>query len=219
MEISTTHSNDIKEIVAALVKVQGVLKPAIFNKVNPHFKSRYADFSSCMDTCRIPLSENGIAIIQSCQTIDSKLCLVTMLAHTSGQWIKSEFPIISSKMDSQGIGSAMTYAKRYSLSGLIGIVADEDTDDDGESAVGRGKTTKVKEVVENEKESISKYLNLFDKEEKILAMEYLKVVQKHFDWTISNTIEQLMKDIPKLFEKFNAWKNKNKKIEDSSMEI
>ncbi len=139
-EVKNSHSSEIKEFVAALAKAQGMMKPAIFNKSNPHFKSRYADFSSCMDACRIPLSENGLAVMQYCSTIEGKMYLVTMIAHISGQWMKSEFPLISAKQDSQGIGSAMTYAKRYSLCGMIGIVADEDVqgDDDGETAVGRG---------------------------------------------------------------------------------
>lgn len=131
------QTEDIKELVAALSKAQSVMKPAVFNRINPHFRNRYADFTSCMDACRMPLSENGLAVIQFCETIDGKLNLVTMLAHTSGQWMRSEFPIISAKMDSQGIGSAMTYAKRYSLCGMVGIVADEESDDDAEAAVGR----------------------------------------------------------------------------------
>lgn len=138
-ELKISHSPEIKEFVSALAKAQGVMKPAVFNRINPHFKTRYADFTSCMDACRGPLSENGLAPIQYCETIEGKLNLVTMLAHTSGQWMKSEFPLIPSKMDSQGIGSAMTYAKRYSLCGMVGIVADEEGDDDGEAAVGRGK--------------------------------------------------------------------------------
>lgn len=139
--LKISHSTEIKEFISALVKAQGIMKPAVFNRINPHFKSRYADFSSCMEACRFPLSENGIAVIQYCETIEGKLNLITMLAHISGQWMKSEFPLISAKMDSQGIGSAMTYAKRYSLCGMVGIVADEDVsgDDDGETAVGRGK--------------------------------------------------------------------------------
>ena len=135
--INIKTSEQISEIVSALAKAQSKMKPAVFNRVNPHFKTRYADFTSCMEACRGPLSENGIAIVQSCQTIDGKLNLVTLLAHTSGQWMTSEFPLISAKLDSQGIGSAMTYAKRYSLCGMVGIVADEEGDDDGEAAVGR----------------------------------------------------------------------------------
>lgn len=139
----SVQSGEIKELVAALAKAQGAMKPAVFNRINPHYKNRYADFTSCMDACRGPLSENGLAIVQYCQTIDGKLNLVTKLAHISGQWMESEFPIIASKMDSQGIGSAMTYAKRYSLCGMIGVVADEEGDDDGEAAVGRPQNKPV----------------------------------------------------------------------------
>lgn len=134
------QTEDIKELVGALSKAQSVMKPAVFNKINPHFKSRYADFTSCMDACRTPLSSNGLSVMQYCDTIDGKLQLVTMIAHTSGQWIKSFFPLIPKNMDSQGIGSAMTYAKRYSLSSMLGIVSDEE-DDDAETADGRGKNT------------------------------------------------------------------------------
>lgn len=139
-EIKLSHSINITEFISALVKAQGSMKPAVYNKKNPYFNSKYADFSSCMDACRAPLSDNGLAVIQHCATIGGQLNLVTMIAHVSGQWMKGEFPLIPTKMDSQGIGSAMTYAKRYSLCGMLGIVADEDlNDDDGETADGRGK--------------------------------------------------------------------------------
>jgi hypothetical protein len=128
-------SSEIKELISALAKVQGELRPAVFNKVNPHYKTRYADFTSCMDACRDPLSKNGLAIIQTPQTINGHPVLVTMLAHESGQWLTGEFPLIAARQDSQGLGSAMTYAKRYSLCGILGIVADDD--DDGNSAIGK----------------------------------------------------------------------------------
>lgn len=148
MENVVTHltiktSPQINEIVAALAKAQGEMKPAVFNRVNPHFRNRYADFTSCMDAVREPLSKNGLAISQMpSTTADGKFVLVTLLAHGSGQWMAGEFPLISAKQDSQGIGSAMTYAKRYSLCGMLGIVADEEVDaddDDGEAAAGRGQ--------------------------------------------------------------------------------
>jgi len=175
-----------------------VMKPAIYNKINPHFKSRYADFSSCMDACRLPLAENGLAIIQSCETIDGKLNLVSMLAHISGQWMKSEFPIITTKMDSQGIGSAMTYAKRYSLCGLIGIVADEEGDDDGEAAVGRPK---------QEVNLLPSLLQMFDPSDKELVKEYISEVKKLFNWTEQETIKKFL-DEKEILIKFNTWKTK-----------
>ncbi len=68
-------------------------------------------------------------------------------------------------------------------------------------------------LIENEQEYINKYLNLFDQEDKHHAMEYLKVVQKHFEWTTIQAIKELIKDESKLFDKFNSWKNKIKKTE------
>lgn len=68
-------------------------------------------------------------------------------------------------------------------------------------------------VVENEREYIDKFLNLFDKEDKMHAMEYLKVVQKHFEWTAIQAIKELLKDEKKLFDKFNSWVKKIKKAE------
>ncbi len=126
------QSEAINELVTALAKAQGKMKPAVFNKVNPHFKNRYADFTAIMDACRLPLSDNGLSVMQYCETLGEKLMLVTMLAHTSGQWIKSQFPLTTTQNTSQAIGSAMTYGKRYCLSSMLGIVSDED--DDGEAA-------------------------------------------------------------------------------------
>ncbi len=130
------QTEDIKELVSALSKAQGKMEPAKFNRINPHFKNRYADFTAIMEACREQLSLNGLSIMQYCETMNEKLYLVTMLAHVSGQWIKSLFPLNPKNMDSQSIGSAMTYAKRYSLSAILGIVSDEE-DDDGEASHGR----------------------------------------------------------------------------------
>ncbi len=67
--------------------------------------------------------------------------------------------------------------------------------------------------IENEKDYIDKFLNLFDKEDKHLALEYLKAVQQHFEWSSIQAIKELLKDEKKLFDKFNSWKNKLKKAE------
>src|SRR5690349_6289254 len=139
--LTIKHSDQINEIASALAKAQGEMKPAVFNKKNPHFGQRYADFTGCMDACRAPLSTNGLAVSQlPTFTNDGKFVLNTLLLHSSGQWMACEFPLNSKTPDNiQSLGSAMSYAKRYSLCGMLGIVADEDIDDDGESAEGRGQ--------------------------------------------------------------------------------
>jgi len=116
-------SEQISELAAALAAAQGMMENAVMNRVNPHFKSKYADLAAIFDAARKPLSANGLAIVQ---TIGDGV-LHTRLLHTSGQWIASEHPLPMSGKP-QEIGSALTYARRYSLSALIGIAADEDDD-------------------------------------------------------------------------------------------
>lgn len=70
-------------------------------------------------------------------------------------------------------------------------------------------------ILENEKEYLDRFLDLFDKEDKHFAMEYLKIVQKHFEWTTIKAVKELLKDEKRLFDKFNSWKNKIKKAEET----
>jgi len=134
-----SQSEVINELAAALSKAQGEMQAAIKDKINPFFKSSYADLGSVWDAARPVLSKYGLCVIQTTEIIadGSKIILVTTLAHTSGQWVKSYLPLNPSKNDSQGIGAAITYLRRYSLSAIVGVVCDED--DDGETVVGRGK--------------------------------------------------------------------------------
>src|SRR5687767_2258754 len=124
-----TTSEQINEIAAALAKAQGVMKNAALNKVNPHFKSKYADLAGIRDTVIPSLAANGIAVVQTLDAASEGVayCLLTRLIHTSGQWIESLCPIPSGQ-DMQKMGSAITYARRYSLSAICGIAADEDDD-------------------------------------------------------------------------------------------
>jgi hypothetical protein len=133
------HSELINELSAALSKAQGEMQAAIKDKVNPFFKSSYADLGSVWDAARPVLSKHGLCVMQTTEiTPDgNRIIMVTTLAHTSGQWMKSFLPLNPAKNDSQGIGAAITYLRRYSLSAIVGVVCDED--DDGETAVGRGK--------------------------------------------------------------------------------
>jgi hypothetical protein len=134
------QSEVINELAAALSKAQGEMQAAIKDKVNPFFKSSYADLGSVWDAARPVLSKYGLCIMQTTEinADGSKIIMVTTLAHTSGQWVKSFLPLNPAKNDSQGIGAAITYLRRYSLSAIVGVVCDED--DDGEIASGRGKT-------------------------------------------------------------------------------
>ena len=127
-------SNEIGDLAKALAAVQGAMKPAPMNKVNPFFKSKYADLAAIIESSRSLLVKNGLAITQTVEmdSDTSKDLLVTTLMHSSGQWIEGRQRLNPAKDDPQGLGSALTYARRYGYSALIGQVADPD--DDGNAA-------------------------------------------------------------------------------------
>lgn len=128
-------SEQIDKLTEALAKAQGAMQSATLNKTNPHFRSKYADMAAVLEAIRQPLSDNGLAYTQTIEIRESGTVLVTRLAHTSGQWIESEFPLPSTAKI-QEMGSALTYARRYSLSAIICNAADED--DDGNAAQDGG---------------------------------------------------------------------------------
>lgn len=134
-----TKSESINELAGALAKAQSEMKGAVKDSSNPFFKSNYADLASVWDSCRGPLTKHGLSVSQVTSLREGhSLVLETVLMHSSGQWLNSEYPINPVKNDPQGLGSALSYARRYSLSALIGAYAD---DDDGEGSMDRNERT------------------------------------------------------------------------------
>lgn len=129
------QSESIGTLAAALAKAQGEIENAKFNRVNPHFKNKYADLTAIFDAVRSPLSKNGLAVTQTIEVRETGMILSTKLMHSSGEWLGSEYPLPVSARP-QEFGSALTYAKRYSLASIVGVSADED--DDANAAQGNG---------------------------------------------------------------------------------
>lgn len=126
-------SESIGNLSKALTAVQKELRPAIKDSNNPFFKSKYADLNSVWDSCRELLAANGLSVIQGNSVgLDNTVIVETILAHESGEWIQSELSLPLAKHDPQGVGSAVTYGRRYGLAAAVGIVAD--VDDDGNAA-------------------------------------------------------------------------------------
>lgn len=131
------QSVDIGKLAEALAKAQGDIQGAVKDSTNPHFRSKYADLASVWDACREQLSKNGLSVIQ---TMDDEerpgdlVTVVTTLAHSSGQWIRGRLAMKPVKSDPQGIGSAITYARRYALAAMVGVAPE---DDDGNAASAR----------------------------------------------------------------------------------
>lgn len=128
---STMESASIGKLAEALAKAQGAMNPAKKDSTNPHFKSQYADLASCWAAIREPLSANGLALIQRVSTDNSGVTVESTLAHVSGEFIRSSCWLPVAQKTPIAYGSAITYARRYSLVSLVGLSAE---DDDGSAA-------------------------------------------------------------------------------------
>lgn len=129
-----SQSSSILEIAKALVKVQAEITPAIKDSKNPFLKTTYASLNSVLDSCRGALRENGLVLIQSPVAAPEHLGtdfigLETKLIHAeSGEWLSSLTVIPLAKPDPQAMGAAISYARRYALAAMLGIVSEEDND-------------------------------------------------------------------------------------------
>lgn len=168
-----TQSDQINEIVEALSKAQGEIPHAIFDSTNPHFKSKYASYEAFRKACQDPLSKNGLCIAHHLDlTPEGKRMMITQLSHKSGQWLRSFLILPIKDETAHGIGSGITYAKRYTLGGLLAIGNDEDDDANEAQYPSSAKEAKKEEP---------------KKEKMINEFEALR-------------IEQAMKDEPKLLQ-------------------
>lgn len=125
---------------AALAKAQGSMSFALKDSANPFFKSNYADLTSVWEACRDALSKNDLSVVQTNEPLAGHVSLRTTLIHKSGEWIAGTTVLKLTKDDAQGYGSASTYARRYALSAIVGVTAD---DDDGNAATGKQEPAKA----------------------------------------------------------------------------
>ena len=155
-----TRSDSIAALAAALSKAQSAMTGAKKDSVNPHFKSKYADLASVWDACREPLTKNGLSVIQMPGKDEVGYYVETVLAHSSGEFVSCKLHIVPIKDDPQGLGSSITYARKYALAAIAGIAPD-DSDDDGEAAMGRSdvrrdQTARVAQTTQGKPQPISK---------------------------------------------------------------
>jgi hypothetical protein len=135
----------MKQIATALVKAQKAFGPALKTATNPHFRSRYADLAACVEAVMDGLNNNGIALVQQLTESDTGVIVETVFIHESGEMLNcGKLHVPAVKHDPQGYGSALTYARRYSLMAACGIAPE---DDDGNAA--SRKVEKKSEVDES----------------------------------------------------------------------
>ncbi len=128
-------SENIAELAKALATAQGKIVNAAKNQDNPHFKSKFADLAGVWDVIRLPLSENGLSVVQLPRAQGNQVTITTILLHSSGQSVTNELTLSARDASIQSIGSAITYGRRYALQAVCGV-AQEDEDDDGNAAQG-----------------------------------------------------------------------------------
>ena len=134
----------MKSIATALVKAQKEFGPALKTSTNPHFKSRYADLSNCVEAVIDALNNNGIYLMQQNHECADGVIVETLFIHESGEQISAgKLHVPSSKNDPQGYGSALTYCRRYSLMAACGIAPE---DDDGNAGSKPKSVTPIKHV-------------------------------------------------------------------------
>lgn len=135
----------MKNIATAFVKAKRAFSPALKDKTNPAFRSKYADLGACLEAVNDALLENGIALYQETHDDSTGVTVETVLLHESGESMRSgKLHVPAAKQDPQGYGSALTYARRYSLMTACGIAPE---DDDGNAGTDAKRTQDAKAPV------------------------------------------------------------------------
>ena len=174
--------DSIGALAAALSKAQADITGALKDSSNPFFKSKYADLASCWDACRKQLAANNLAVIQTIYVHweSGQTMLATTLVHSSGEWIRSDLPVLAKDLSPQAQGSGITYARRYALAAIVGLAQ---IDDDAEAAQGRPFTNDPrgdlgKKVDQTKRDQfVQQFRSAFDldAEEKDIALAVLAV--------------------------------------------
>lgn len=150
------QSEQIGELAKALATAQGKMtfaaKDSTADMGQKGGRRKYADLASVIDAIRAPLSENGLAFVQAVMPDDKSMRIRTTLMHNSGQWIAGEISLPPDRMGGvQGMGSALTYARRYALAAMVGIAQD---DDDGEAAMAASRKAEKQRIQQVRKQAV-----------------------------------------------------------------
>lgn len=141
-------STSFKEIIPDLIKAQKELKPVLKKGTNPHFRSDYAEYEDVIEEIKRVLNKNNMWITHPTHFESEKLIMETVIIHTSGEWVSTELPIINKVGTDQGLGSSITYTKRYSAEALMGVSTIKD--DDGNAATKHPETPEEKPYQDNQ---------------------------------------------------------------------
>ena len=137
----------MKNICTAFVQAQKEFNPALKSATNPHFKSKYADLAACVEAVIDALNNHGIALMQLNHESQGGVTVETMFIHESGETLSSgKLFVPASKQDPQGFGSALTYARRYSLMAACGIAPEDDDGNAGSRKATHNASTALSSI-------------------------------------------------------------------------
>lgn len=153
----------MKQIATALVKAQKQFGPALKTSTNPHFRSKYADLAAVVEAVIDALNDNGIAMIQALHECNDGVIVSTTFIHESGEVIDcGKLHVPAAKQDPQGYGSALTYARRYSLMAAAGIAPE---DDDGNASSRKPKSEQAQPILKKIEELLTTMSNCSTKDD------------------------------------------------------
>jgi hypothetical protein len=197
----------VGKLAEALSKAQKQMQHATKDSVNPHFKSRYADLASVIDAIRIPLSENGLSYVQYGADENNGMFLITRLMHISGEYVEGKMRLVTDKPNMQGLGSALTYARRYGLAAMVGI---HQEDDDGNSAsVPEPKIQKQAPIVKAGKATDKQlqYCRDLIKKNGLIAQEITDLLKSY---GVSKSADLSFEDVSDLIKKLQNMESSQK---------
>ena len=146
----------MKAIATALVRAKREFQPAVKNAINPHLKNRYADLLACLEAVNTALLAQGIYLYQETSEDASGVTVETIFLHESGESLHcGKLHVPASKADAQGYGSALSYARRYSLITATGIAAEDDDGNAASRQVGYAAQEPVRTAPPSEKTGVS----------------------------------------------------------------
>lgn len=171
----------MKNIASALVKAQKAFGPALKSSTNPHFKSKYADLAACVEAVIDGLNANGIFLSQVSHESETGVTIETQFIHESGEtYSAGKLHVPAQKQDPQGYGSALTYARRYSLMAACGIAPEDDDGNAGSRPTSAVPTEALKAAEKGLASYESFYTALTTPQRKALAPHHdeLKAIAK-----------------------------------------
>lgn len=185
------RSASLANLAKALAQAQAELKNPPKDRVNPHFKSKYADLATVRDWVLPVLNRHGLSVVQLPCEGSGRPALFTLLLHESGEYLGACLPLRLVKDDPQGMGSALTYARRYALQALAGVAGEED--DDGNST--SGTVQRSRRGADRREESRRRMLDYFQQTHGVTAEQVCQAVGVQRPEEIEETHLRRLRDI------------------------